>query len=338
MPKIHIPHISFEVTSDCNLRCKFCYNIWKADETGGHERFNDYRQARKTLKRLFRVADVGQIVFTGGEPMLAERFSELVLYARLKKKTVSIITNGTAARPEHYKQLHAIGVGLFQLPVHSADPKVHDAMTQVEGSHRKALESIRILKATGANTVAVIVITRMNYDGLYDTLQFISQEEIKRVMLNRFNVGGAGIRYRDELEMSRAQLNVAYKQASKAGRDFQLRLTSNVCTPLCVVNPNDFINIGFSACSPDVAKRPLTLDIRGDLRFCNHSPVVLGNIFKDKLSDMFQSEAAQLWNTAVPDMCSECNLYARCMAGCRAASQQLGLGLNEVDPIVRLSE
>ena len=40
------------------------------------------------------MADVEQVTFTGGEPFLAERFSELVLYTRMKRKQVAIITNG----------------------------------------------------------------------------------------------------------------------------------------------------------------------------------------------------------------------------------------------------
>jgi organic radical activating enzyme len=61
------------------------------------EQFNSYKQAKKTLKRLFKIAEVGSVTFTGGEPFLAERFNELVLFTRLKNKSVTIITNGNAA-------------------------------------------------------------------------------------------------------------------------------------------------------------------------------------------------------------------------------------------------
>ncbi|MEN8119183.1 MAG: hypothetical protein ABFS35_02505 [Bacteroidota bacterium] len=39
----------------------------------------------------------------------------------------------------------------------------------------------------------------------------------------------------------------------------------------------------------------------------------------------------------IPDFCSDCNLYPKCIAGCLAASEQMGLSLNAVDPIIELS-
>ncbi len=174
----------------------------------------------------------------------------------------------------------------------------------------------------------------MNYHLVYETLEYNRSLGVSRVMLNRFNVGGQGIVFRSELELSKSELNEAFAEASKAGKDFGLTLSSNVCTPLCIVEPKDFPNIIFTFCSSDVKKRPLTLDMNGNLRFCNHSPVVLGNIFSNSFEEMLSSDEAQLWSRIKPDYCSECELYARCMAGCRAASQQLGLGINVPDPLL----
>jgi radical SAM protein with 4Fe4S-binding SPASM domain len=332
--KLNLSHISFELTSICNLRCKYCYNIWKAPNSIHHQAFNSYRQARKTLKRLFRIADVDQIVFTGGEPLLAERFKELVLYARLKKKQVSIITNGNAGGREDYRQLKEIGVELFELPLHSPTPEIHDIMADTAGAWKKSTESFKELLELGARVVAVIVITRLNYRMVYETLKYLRSLGVSRVMLNRFNVGGQGIAYRSDLELSKSELNTAFAEASRAGKDCGIKLSSNVCTPLCIVNPKDYPNISFAFCSSDAAKRPLTLDMKGNLRFCNHSPVVLGNIFSHSLTDMLSSDEAQLWSKLIPDYCSDCDLYSRCMAGCRAASQQLGLGVNAPDPLL----
>jgi radical SAM protein with 4Fe4S-binding SPASM domain len=132
------------------------------------------------------------------------------------------------------------------------------------------------------------------------------------------------------------EIKLAYKSASETGKELGLNLSSNVCTPICVLNPADYPEIAFAFCSPDVTRRPLTLDILGNLRFCNHSPAVLGNIYKDDLNQMLSSEKAQAWNHEKPQFCSNCELYSRCMGGCRAASDQLDLSLNAVDPVVEV--
>lgn len=334
--KIKLPHITFECTSVCNLNCLYCYNIWKMPGNNHHVHFNSYKLARKTLKHLFKIADVNHVTFTGGEPFLAERFNELVLYTRLKGKSAAIITNGNAASENQYRQMLDIGVNLFEIPLHSPEPTAHEFMTGIAGSWQKSLESIRYLVSQKAHIVAVIVLTKANYEQVAQTLAFLKKEGIGQVMLNRFNIGGQGIVEKNKLWLSQQEMNQAYQSASAAGKKLGLILSSNVCTPICVLNPAKFPNIAFGFCSPDVTRRPLTLDIKGDLRFCNHSPTILGNIFTDKLITMLQSDKAQAWNKIIPDFCRDCNHYARCMGGCRAASEQLNLSLKEADPVVEI--
>jgi radical SAM protein with 4Fe4S-binding SPASM domain len=334
--KVDLPHITFEITSVCNLKCRYCYNVWKMPGTQDFEHFNSYKQSVKTLKKLFSIAKVDHVTFTGGEPFLAERFAELVLFTRLKNKSVAIITNGNKADRAEYKQMIDLGVGLFELPLHSPDAKAHDFMTNSPHSWEKSLNSLRTLIDLGATVVAVIVITRANFRQIKETLLFIKNEGINRIMLNRFNIGGEGINEKANLWLSHDELKATYKIAAEVGREHKLALSSNVCTPVCVLNPAEYPGIAFSHCSADIKRRPLTLDIHGNLRFCNHSPTVLGNIFTDKLGNMLNSEKAQLWSNVTPDFCATCNLYSKCMGGCRAASEQLNLSLNEVDPVVEV--
>jgi radical SAM protein with 4Fe4S-binding SPASM domain len=307
-------------------------------ETEGFQQFNSYKLARKTLKRLFKITKVDHVTFTGGEPFLAERFNELVLFTRLQKKSVALISNGNAANKEQYKQLLDLGVNLFEIPLHSPTAEAHDFMTNTPGSWSKSLESIRSLVELKAYTVAVIVITKANYQLVPQTLEFIKNQGIDRIMLNRFNIGGQGITDKDRIWLSHAEMKQAYKSASETGKKLNLNLSSNVCTPMCVLNPSDYPGISFAHCSPDVTRRPLTLDINGNLRFCNHSPTVLGNIYSDDLQKMLNSEKAQAWNLVKPEFCADCELYSLCMGGCRAASEQLNLSLNSVDPVVEVLE
>lgn len=334
--KIRLPHITFEITSVCNLNCRYCYNIWKMPGTKNNTQFNSYTKAKNTLARLFKIADVDSVAFTGGEPLMAERFAEVVLYTRMQKKRVTIISNGNSDSAM-YRQLADLGVELFELPLHSPDAGAHDYMTNVSGSWEKSVRSVSQLISLGAYVVGVIVITKVNFKQIADTLLFMKQLGIKRVMLNRFNVGGKGIEEKDNLTISHTELSEAFMQADEVARIEGMSISSNVCTPRCVVDPSGFKSIRFTACSPDVTKRPVTLDIYGNIRFCNHSPTVLGNIFEESLDTIFKTENANLWSTTVPDFCLDCKVYERCMAGCRAASAQLHLSLNEPDPIIMMA-
>ncbi len=333
-----LPHLSFEVTSACNLNCRYCYNIWKIPGTKNFEHYNSYRKAKKALKQIFKTIQLDHITFTGGEPLMAERFPELVLYARMKGKTVTVISNGNYPDLNSYKQLVDLGVGLFELPIHSATAKAHDFMTNKKDSWKKSVKTIKALTSFGARQiVAVVVITKANFMQMAETLEFINRLNISSVMLNRFNIGGEGIAQKDNLLLKQHELAKAFETAAEAGRRLKLSLSSNVCTPLCVLNPKDYKGIRFTTCSMDVAGRPITIDANGNLRYCNHSPVLLGNIFNAPVAEIFNSQKAKDWNDCIPDFCSSCKVYDKCMAGCRAASEQLGLPLSKPDPIIEFA-
>ncbi|MFV0555028.1 MAG: radical SAM protein [Mangrovibacterium sp.] len=335
--KPEIPSICFETTALCNLNCRYCYNHWKCEgqsvpDDGG------YKQSSRTLKKIFKMADVKHITFSGGEPMIAERFSELVLMARMKGAAVTVISNGIHADFSAYKQLVDLGVSLFELPIHSSKLEIHDYLTQHEGSHQKSISTIRRLLKLNAEVVAVVVLTKANCKDIDKTLHFIHSLGIQRVMINRVNIGGEVTLQFENLLMSREEMQRAFQMAATIAPELGMTITSNVCTPICVLNPKDFRGIRFSSCSFDISKRPVTLDYRGDVRFCNHSPIVIGNIFENDWAEISQSEKVQQWAKTVPSFCADCRAYDKCKAGCRAASEQLGLSLEHPDPIMEQVE
>lgn len=335
--KTVLPNIVIETTCQCNLDCSHCYNIWKAG--GEPEKFvSSYREAIKTLKKLFRWADVKRITFSGGEPLLSERFSEVVQFARLRKKEVTVVSNGNAPFPELYQELIKLGVRHFEIPVYSSFSGEHDKMTRVEGSWEKAISSIREITAGGGGVVPVIILTRHNIASVESTLSFISESlGLKRVIINRFNIGGKGIAEMKNILPSLMEYEMAFKTANALAQKQQLQLSSNVCTPYCILNPEDFPYITFGSCTTDRPRLPITLDLTGNIRLCMHSPVVAGNIYERSLDEILNSEPATLWLKNTPQYCSGCRVYDKCLGGCRAAALQVGLTMDDADPVVSLT-
>ncbi|NDV95199.1 radical SAM protein [Dysgonomonas sp. 521] len=331
--KLQLSHIAFELTDKCNLGCRYCYNIWKIP---GVERkgFNSYKKATEALTLLFSQADIRNVTLTGGEPFMAERFREIALFCRMEGKSVTVISNGFLGTTSDYKSMIAMGITLFEFPVHSADAAIHDNITQVKGSWEKSQASIQAVRKLGGYPVPVIVLTRFNVDVLEDTLEFIHKLGLKRIMLNRYNIGGDGTANPAAVSANHVQLRNAFRIANEKSGELNLVISSNVCSPDCLLDPSDYPAIMFGHCSPDVLRRPVTLDINGSVRLCNHSPVVAGNIFKEDLRDILFSRYAESWNSEIPEFCSDCEKWNRCRGGCRAASEQCGLGLGHVDPVL----
>lgn len=330
--KYPLSHIIFETAKACNLSCLYCYNHWRpenaCDDTSDRLRW-------KTLKKIIKKIDFQRITFTGGEPFLTKDVEEHVLYSRMKKKFVNIISNGNVGSNEQYQTMSDLGVSLIQFPLLSHTNEIHDRLTGRNGSFQKVVNSIKFFKSQNTDICTVFVLTKMNIEQFEKTLEFAKNIGVKRVLLARFNVGGNGIKNMHKLIISKDELNETFSLAEKLANQLNIKITANVCVPHCVVNPDDYKNLFISSCSANFKKRPITIDAFGDIRLCNHSPKIVGNIHKDKLEDIFNIDYVKSWEGCKPAYCTNCDLWNKCRGGCRAASEQVNGSIETVDPIVK---
>jgi radical SAM protein with 4Fe4S-binding SPASM domain len=265
---------------------------------------------------------------------MAERITEIALFCRMEGKAVTIISNGFLGIEGEYRRLIDMGISLFEFPIHSANETIHDDITQVQGSWRKSLNSILAIQNLRGYPVPVIVLTKYNIEVLGETLDFISSLGLRRVMMNRYNIGGCGVADPVSVSANHSQLRNAFKVADKKAEESGIVISSNVCSPDCLLDPSDYPNILFGHCSDNVLHKPITMDINGNIRVCNHSPVIAGNIYKQHINEILYSPYVSSWNEIVPEYCADCNKWENCRGGCRAASEQCGLGLGHVDPVL----
>ncbi len=332
MPHFPIDNIVFELTGACNQGCRFCYNYWRDGRTPIAP--PDPSQARKTLKKLLSQASVRHLSFSGGEPLLLPNVHDLVLQARFKGCTVHVLSNGTLLTGEALENFLSLGVGVLQIPLLSADASLHDYLTGLPGSWEKAVDALRRVGQAGIGA-AVLVITKVNAPGVTETLSLVAECGIRTVMVNRFNIGGNGIRNARELVPDRKTLQEAFTSMEAfAGANPDMQLVSGVCTPLCYLETAPYPHIRFTKCSTDLTGRPVTVNYTGDVRFCNHSPRVLGNIHARPIGEILTDPEINAWYAGIPQECEKCALLPRCGGGCRAASEQVHGTFAALDPIL----
>lgn len=297
----------------------------------------DPRFARKTLRRLLSQASVSTVSFSGGEPMLLKNIHDLALFARFKGSHVNVLTNGTMLTGEALTNFVSLGIGAIQIPVLSADPAVHEYLTQLPGSWARATEALRRVAAEmPAGAYAVLVITAVNSPGVPQTLQLIYDLGVRNVMVNRFNIGGMGLRNCKELVLNAATLKQAFADVETfAVTHPDMHFVSGVCTPLCLLDVSPYPHIKFTWCSTDFSRRPVAVSYKGDVRFCNHSPYVIGNIWERPIGEILSDPETVARYAAVPEHCRDCALLSRCNGGCRAASEQVYGSFAEADPILQ---
>jgi len=159
-------------------------------------------------------------------------------------------------------------------------------------------------------------------------------------MYNRVNLSARNIRYADRLlptpRMIRENLDVLEAIGAKYG----LPIAVSVVIEPCVVDVRGYQHIHFGWCPLAGENAYFTIDPSGNVRICNHSPVVLGNIRRGGFADIYRDHTyVQAFRKTWPTECDNCDpkLKHLCRGGCKAASEQCYGTLTRVDPFVTMS-
>lgn len=163
-----MPRLFFELTYNCNLKCVHCYND-KNFKTNSIK-LNDIK---KIIDDAYELG-VFYITLTGGECTLNPNLLEIISYIREKKIALELLTNGQLLYDNKTILNKIISSHPYRisLSLYSMNPKVHDKITGVIGSHYKTLNVIKILKEHNINIEIKCFLTNLNAYEYSDVSKF----------------------------------------------------------------------------------------------------------------------------------------------------------------------
>ena len=109
------PHVNlwFELETDCNIECRFCYNYWKDGRSPAPVR-RDTAATLTALRRLLAAVDCRQFALSGGEPLLRPDLSAIAETVAGHGIPLILTTNGVLLTPPRVEQLSRAGVRTFR--------------------------------------------------------------------------------------------------------------------------------------------------------------------------------------------------------------------------------
>lgn len=158
---------SIELTYDCNLACRFCYNPV--------ERKNQTRNAKPKQKTeeplsfveivdLFdqlREMNVLYLTLTGGEPILHPRFWEIAREAKKRAFAVRVFSNGVLIDEKNADRFAELAPYCIEMSLHGTDAETAEAMTQVKGSFDRQMRALALLKERNVRVFLKCVVTNL---------------------------------------------------------------------------------------------------------------------------------------------------------------------------------
>lgn len=138
--EIQIDFVWIELTNQCNMKCIHCYD--EACITNKQVlSIDEYKYIIDELDAY----GVKKIQLIGGEPLLVKNLKEMICYACEKMDSVVIFTNTSLITDElaQFFSKHHISVAVS---VYSYDEHYHDYVTKVQGSHKRTIQGLALLK------------------------------------------------------------------------------------------------------------------------------------------------------------------------------------------------
>jgi MoaA/NifB/PqqE/SkfB family radical SAM enzyme len=159
----------------CNLRCQHC-RYWQSRRT---DQIPVERQL-EVVEEFAELSPGGNVVICGGEPMLDEDayFAVCATSRRLGLQTLSVV-NGTRIRDEEEaRRVVTLGPDEVSVSIDHPDPRIHDEVRGVEGSHSAAVRAVELLlrARAGNNTPRIYVmglLCRSTYQHLDDFYRLV---------------------------------------------------------------------------------------------------------------------------------------------------------------------
>lgn len=332
----HLQSLIFEVTQRCNHACLHCYNVWQGEPVRQYPRGElDTSQTLSLLAKALAETDCHHVTLTGGEPLLRRDLTVLLDFLRGRNVRVTVISNGRLLDEHTTISLIEHGVGLFELPLLSHRREIHDRLSAAPGAWDSVLAALANLRLHHGQVVTAFVATRLNIGHLYETIRLAFAFGARAVMLNRFNPGGRGRLHLHELLPSVEQVREALSIADAASQEFGIPISCSIPIQPCLIDPGAFPHVGFGYCPVGTERAYYTLDPVGNVRPCNHSTTILGNLFEESFGDLVSPERLRDFVDALPAPCSACGYRTTCQGGCKAAAQVCYGSVKVMEPFLR---
>ncbi|MBQ7208546.1 MAG: radical SAM protein [Lentisphaeria bacterium] len=209
-----------DITGACTERCVHCYIPEHRVE---HIPYPILCQVMRDFKKMGGL----KIFFSGGECMLHPNFKEIVRYAKDLDLSILLLSNLTLCDDEMTDFLKTMNIGSIQVSLYSMAPGVHDAITQLPGSHKKTLDAIFRLRNANIPLSIACPTMKLNFSKYREVLEFGKKMKIHAttdfLLMARSDHSTDNLKYRLSIEetaqLMDSMLDFGYDNAIRFSTD-----------------------------------------------------------------------------------------------------------------------
>lgn len=330
--KLNLHYFVFELTTSCNHDCIYCYNVWKYQKyprgTMGVDSW------KKVISKLKDETKIQVISLSGGEPLLYPDIFKLIEFNKKQGLSVNLLTNASKIDEKTAKRLVDLGVDIFEISLVAPNEKLHKKLKGTD-DFEKVIRGLHNINEAGGKIVTVFVATADNIRYLKETLDLGIALGSRGLMFNRIN---PATKKQIELMPSIAEIKKAFAILNNFSKKYSYPISSSIPIQPCLIDMKTYPNISSGYCPSGNENSYYTIDSVGNVRFCNHSPDILGNILNTRFKEIVEEEKTRELTKAAPAYCSGCVISRNCFGGCKASAQVCYGSITDKDPFLEVNK
>ncbi len=323
----HVPRLDVELTAGCDHRCAHCYNVWGAEAGDAQHGYKPGKPLgtegmKAILTKAVTQSGCRHLTITGGEPLLRPDALDLIRHCGGLVPSLHLISNGSHIPPGVAEELVAAGVRSVQLTLLAGDRALHDRLKGAvcfDDTCRAALDLIEAGVAVQVCYVAMKENSGAGAEGgqLPLVLDLCLALGVKSLSYNRMSPTGGAIHHIARLMPTVEQIEADLGTIEIRARRYGIRVGTAMPLPPCLFRLERYpwLEVGF--CSTGSSSPNLVIDVIGNVRSCNLSSELLGNLQRQEWREIMAHPYPQRFKREVPEMCRGCAHERTCQGGCK---------------------
>ena len=163
--------LQFELTGQCNLKCKHCYN-----RSGDSDRETLMTPEKwcELSRQIVSDGGIFQCIISGGEPLLlGDKLFDIMDILHDDGTSFVVISNAFLLTKEKVRRFAKYRYFWFQISIDGSTAEIHDSFRGIEGSFKNAVNGALEISDAGIPLVIAHTVTPQNINFVEDMRSYV---------------------------------------------------------------------------------------------------------------------------------------------------------------------
>ena len=276
--------LQFELTGQCNLKCKHCYN---RSGDADRETLMTPEKWCELSRQIVSDGGIFQCIISGGEPLLlGDKLFDIMDILHDDGTSFVVITNAMLLTKEKARRFNKYRYFWFQISIDGSTAEIHDSFRGVEGSFKNAVNGALEISDLGIPLVIAHTVTPQNINFVEDMINLAYKLGANSIILGEVTPSGRAYG-NEKIILTDEQKNFLYGQVEELGKKYQNKIKIQRSADLKMQMERYQIEVNSGGII-----RP-----NGDFRLDCMAPFTIGNVLEKSVKEIWQEKGADAWNS-----------------------------------------